>query len=473
MTTSTPDRYDLTVVGAGPAGLACAVEAASGGLRVAVLDQQLRVGGAFYRHSQEHARATRPAALHHDWATFVNLQARFDDHRNTGKIEYLAQHAVWAIEPGFTVHALRGERERAAARVSADRVVVAAGAYDRTVPFPGWTLPGVMTAGGGQALLKGSLVAPAGPVLVAGTGPLLLVVAAGLLKVGVEVSAVVEAAHPLRYLGKPSGWRGVVDRSREVTEHVTTLVRHRVPYLAGHRVVEARSVGGRLAVDVTGRLVRPRRRTFEIGTLLVSHGFTPQMELLLGLGARSRLDTDGSLVVEVDQAQRTSVPGLLAAGEVTGVGGASLALLEGLVAGRTVAGSPIPDAVMARIGAHRGFADAMHRVHRVPDDWTSSVTDDTVVCRCEEVTAGQVRTACRDLGATDVRTVKLLTRAGMGLCQGRTCGRAVDELVRATTGAAPARGSLAEVRDSARATGRMPGQPVPLSALAEPPEPGR
>ena len=473
MTTSTSDRYDLAVVGAGPAGLACAVEAATAGLRVAVLDQQPRIGGAFYRHSQAHAGAARPGALHHDWATFETLLARFDDHRDAGRIDHLDRHSVWAIEPGFTIHAMSGERERAAARVSADQVVVAAGAYDRTVPFPGWTLPGVMTAGGAQALLKGSLVAPPGPVLVAGSGPLLLVVAAGLLKVGVDVSAVVESSHPLRYLTKPSGWRGVADRGREATEHVTTLARHRVPYLAGHRVVEARSAGGQLAVDVTGGLVRPRRRTFEVGALLVSHGFTPQLELLLGLDARSRVDTDGSLVVEVDKEQRTSVPGLLAAGEVTGVGGASLALLEGLVAGRAAAGLAPPDGVAARIAAHRAFADAMHRVHRITDDWTSSVTDDTVVCRCEEVTAGQVRAACRDLGASQGRSVKLLTRAEMGLCQGRTCSRAVDELVRAATGTAPADGSLADSQDSARAAARTPGQPVPLSVLADRPEPGR
>jgi NADPH-dependent 2,4-dienoyl-CoA reductase/sulfur reductase-like enzyme len=464
--TSRSEPYDLAVVGAGPAGLACAVEAATSGLRVAVLDQQTRVGGAFYRHSAAHKGAGRPAALHHDWDTFTRLRTRFDEHVATSRIDHLGQHAVWAIEPGFTVHALRGERERAAVRIDAAQVMVASGAYDRTIPFPGWTLPGVMTAGGAQALLKGSLVTPPGPVVVAGTGPLLLVVAAGLLDVGVEMTAVVEGSHPLRYLTKPSGWRGAAGRGPETAAYVGALARHRVPYLAGHHVVAAHGEGRVERVEVTGGLIRTRVRTFDCATLLVSHGFTPQLELLVQLGARTRIDTDGSLVVEVDRAQRTSTPGLLAAGEVTGVGGAALALLEGLVAGRTSAGLDVPDEVRRRIAVQRDFAAAMHRVHQVTDSWTSRVTDDTIVCRCEEVTAGQLRAACHDLGASDGRAAKLLTRTGMGLCQGRTCGRAVEELVSGAAGPTRGGGSLRDIEARTRASARTPAQPVPLSALA-------
>jgi NADPH-dependent 2,4-dienoyl-CoA reductase/sulfur reductase-like enzyme len=323
-----------------------------------------------------------------------------------------------------------------------------------------------MTAGGAQALLKGSLVTPAGPVLVAGTGPLLLVVAAGLLEAGVEVTAVVEGSHPLRYLTTPSGWRGAAGRGPETAAYVRTLARHRVPYLAGHHVVAAHGAGRVERVDVTGGLVRTTVRTFDCATLLVSHGFTPQLELLVQLGARTRIDTDGSLVVEVDSGQRASAPGLLAAGEVTGVGGASLALLEGYVSGRTSAGLDVSEDVGRRIAVHRDFAAAMHRVHQVPESWTSRVTDDTVVCRCEEVTAGQLRAACHDLGASDGRTAKLLTRTGMGLCQGRTCGRAVDDLLSGVVGPTRSGGALRDIEARTRASARTPAQPVSLSVLA-------
>lgn len=459
MATSPRDGYDLAVVGAGPAGLAAAVEAAAGGLRVVLLDQQPRIGGAFYRHSAGHLRAARPGALHHDWDTFERLRSRLRRYARAGRVVHLAQHAVWAIEPGFTVHALHGERDRVPVRVDATQVVVAAGAFDRTVPFPGWTLPGVMTAGGAQALLKGSLVTPPGRVVVAGTGPLLLVVAAGLVQVGADVRAVVESSHPTRYLVHPSGWRGALSRGGEAGAYAAALARARVPYLAGHRVVAALGTERLRGVEVSGGVVRRGVRRIDCDTLLVSHGFTPQLELLLQLGAATHLDLDGSLVVDSDVTARTSVPGVLAAGEVTGVGGAALALLEGLVAGRTAAGVLVEPEVHERIAVHRRFAAVMHRVH-VVDGWVQQVTEDTMVCRCEEVAAGALRAACRDLGATDVRAAKLMTRAGMGLCQGRTCGRAVADLIAAETGAPP------EVAELRRAGARTPAQPVPLAALA-------
>lgn len=174
--------YDVGVVGAGPAGLAAAVRAATLGARVVVVDQAPRIGGSYFRHSAEHSAALRPGALHHDWLIFTALQSQFEDLCTSGAITFLPQHAVWALEAGFVVHAMRGERERAPVRVVADRLVVATGSYDRTIAFPGWTLPGVLTAGGAQALLKGSLTTPLGRIVVAGAGPLLLVVAAGLLR---------------------------------------------------------------------------------------------------------------------------------------------------------------------------------------------------------------------------------------------------------------------------------------------------
>ena len=204
---------------------------------------------------------------------------------------------------------------------------------------------------------------------------------------------------------------------------------------------------------------RGRTRTYDVDTLLVSHGFTPQLELLLQAGARSRVDTDGSLVVEVDVAQRTSVQGLLATGEVTGVGGANLAVLEGYVAGRALSGRAVDRAVHDRIDVHRRFARAMSAVHGSTHD-VAALPDEVVVCRCEEVTAGSVRAACRDLAVDDVRGAKLMTRAGMGLCQGRMCSRAVRDLV------AVASGRPVDDREVAHAGQRTPALPVPLANLA-------
>ena len=444
--------YDVVVVGAGPSGMAAAAEAAVDGARVALLDQQARVGGAYWRHHP--SQLDGDAAAHHDWATFRRLLARLD------RVDVRTEHAVWSLErvPGaFVVRATAGEVARRPVLIDTTSVVVATGAHERVAPFPGWTMPGVMTVGAGQALLKGTLVEPGARVLVAGAGPLLLVVADGLLRAGVDVVAVAEASHPTKYGLHPSGWSGTASRAREGASYVRTLAAHRVPYHAGYRIVRAWGDERVEHAEIATR--RGRTRSYDVDTLLVSHGFIPQLELLLQAGARSRVDTDGSLVVEVDVAQRTSVPGLLATGEVTGVGGANLAVLEGYVAGRALSGRPVDRAVHDRIDVHRRFARAMNAVHGTVDD-AAALPDDVVVCRCEEVTAGAVRATCRDLAVDDVRGAKLMTRAGMGLCQGRMCSRTVRDLV------AVASGRPVDDREVAHAGERTPALPVPLANLA-------
>jgi thioredoxin reductase len=435
--------------------MAAAVEAAAGGLRVALLDQAARVGGAYWRHNPEHLDDLADVPLHHDWSTFRRLLARLQ------AVDVLTEHTVWALERcalGFRVRALRGEVERAAVVLDAASVVVATGTHDRVMPFEGWTLPGVLGAGGAQALLKGSLVAPGDRVALAGTGPLLLVVADGLLRSGVDVVAVAESGHPTKYVLRPTSWSGLTSRSREAAAYAATLARHRVPYLAGWSVRAANGTDRVQSVTLATR--RGRTRTYDADALLVSHGFTPQLELLLALDPATRVDDDGSVVVVVDAGQGTSVPGLLATGEVTGVGGASLAILEGYVAGRALTDRAVDPAVLGRIEVHRRFARSMHAVHAPRGEWARDLPDTELVCRCEEVTAGEVRDACRDLGVDDVRGAKLMTRAGMGLCQGRMCGRAVSDLVAATTGREP------DPAEAVRAAGRLPATPVPLSVLA-------
>jgi thioredoxin reductase len=446
--------YDVVVVGAGPSGMAAAAQASAGGLSVALVDQQARIGGAYWRHRPQDA-ASEESDAHHDWATFRRISARLDG------VDLLMQHAVWSLERTageFVVRAARGEVERAAVRLHAASVVVATGAHERVTPFRGWTLPGVMTAGGGQSLLKGAGVAPGRRVVVGGSGPLLLVVADGLLRAGVDVVAVVESGHPTTYGLRPSSWSGLASRTGEATAYVRNLARHRVPFHAGYRIVEVRGAGHMESVVAETR--RGRRRELDADTLMVSHGFTPQLELLLQAGATTSLDTDGSLIVDVDVAQRTNIQGLLATGEVTGVGGASMAILEGYVAGRSLTGADVAPELYERLDVHRRFARAMHAVHREDPATLASLPDDELVCRCEEVSAGAVRAACRDLGVDDARGAKLMTRAGMGLCQGRMCGRAVADLV------AVASGRPAAPESAPRWASRLPVVPVTLEQLA-------
>ncbi|MER5977444.1 NAD(P)/FAD-dependent oxidoreductase [Streptomyces sp. NPDC001857] len=454
----------LAVIGAGPAGLAAALAAAARGVRVVLVDSAAEAGGQYYRQPARALGARRPQALHHQWRTWERLRDGLAAHIAAGRVTHLSDHHVWCVERksvGFEVHALVGARQEESVAVHADGVVLATGAYEKVLPFPGWTLPGVVTAGGAQAMLKGGLVLPGRTAVVAGTGPLLLPVATGLATAGARVVGLVESADPKDFARRARALGGQAAKLVEAAGYAVRLASRRVPVMTRHTVLEAHGRDRLEAVtvaelDVEGRALPGSGRRLPCDTLAVGHGLLPHTDLAEGLGCR----LDGPNV-HVDDEQRTDVPGVWAAGEATGVGGAALSLAEGHLAGRSAAArlrGAAPDlrgrAAPARARARqRSFAAELEGAYAAPVRWEESVTDATVVCRCEEVTAGAVREAVGSLGAGDLRTVKLLTRAGMGWCQGRMCEPGVAGV--AGCGLALARRSLA--------------RPVPLGVLAAPP----
>ncbi|MGW7082182.1 FAD-dependent oxidoreductase [Streptomyces sp. NPDC054871] len=361
--------------------------------------------------------------------------------------------------PRFTVHALLGPEQEESVAVHADAVVLATGGYEKVLPFPGWTLPGVITAGGAQAMLKGGLVLPGRTVVVAGTGPLLMPVAVGLAAAGAEVAALVESADPKAFARHAATLAAHPDKLAEGAGYAAQLLRHRIALASRHTVVEAHGKDALEAVtiaalDAAGRVRPGTERRIPCDTLAIGHGMLPHTDLAEGLGCR----IDG-LNVAVDTEQRTDVPGVWAAGEATGIGGAALSLAEGHIAGRSAAArlrgsAPDPRAWTAAAKSRtkmQEFAAAINAVYVPPAHWPEQLHDNTLVCRCEEVPASAVREAVEELGATDARTVKLLTRAGMGWCQGRMCSAAVAGL------------AGCEERSARRPFAR----PVPLGVLAQ------
>ncbi|MFK0019000.1 NAD(P)/FAD-dependent oxidoreductase [Streptomyces sp. NPDC090798] len=457
------ERPHLAVIGAGPAGLAASLAAAARGVQVTLIDSAAGAGGQFYRRPPAGLGARRPEALHHQWRTWRRLEDALAAQVEAGTIRHLADHHVWCVEPvervELVVHALLGPLQEEPVTVRADAVLLATGGYEKVLPFPGWTLPGVVTAGGAQAMLKGGLVVPGQRAVVAGTGPLLLPVATGLAAAGVEVAALVESADPKAFLRRAGALATQPGKVAEGVRYGAQLLRHHVKLLPRHTVVAAHGAE-RLdavtvaALDTHGRVRPGTERRVPCDTLAVGHGMLAHIDLAESLGCR----IDG-LNVAVDEEQRTDVPGVWAAGETTGIGGAALSLAEGHIAGRSAAARltgtrPDPRAWARAARSRRRareFFTALDTVYAPPAHWTEQVTDDTVVCRCEEVTAGAVRNAVDELGAGDVRTVKLLTRAGMGWCQGRMCEAAVAGL--AGCEQTPAR--------------RLLARPVPLGVLAE------
>jgi NADPH-dependent 2,4-dienoyl-CoA reductase/sulfur reductase-like enzyme len=488
---TTPEEVDFLVIGGGPAGLSAAAEAARHGLRVVLVDERVTLGGQIYR---------QPGP------GFVVRDAR-----RVGR-EY--QHGIALVDAALgsgaelrcrtSVLSLRGttaaclsEGEGHVALLRAQRVLVAPGASDRPVPFPGWTLPGVVTAGGAQALVKASRVAPGSRLVFAGSGPLALAFPAQLRHMGVNVVLALEAgpvprARDLARL-LAAAW-GNSSLLRDALSYRAQLLKGRVP-LRYQRVVVRAEGEERLesvvhaAVDADWRVLPGSEEHVEADTLCVGYGFVPSTELLRLAGCRFGYDEElGGLVVEVDGWQRTSVDGVLAAGDGTGVRGAPVALGQGRLAALGAAADlgaitqgraeELARPIWRRLAAKERFRRALLSLYSVGAGIYELATPETVVCRCEEVTLGHIEQV---LDATlDVDVVKSYTRAGMGLCQGRSCQRQISMLLarrsRSSTYEVPlgsVTASSAHVLSEeqlvtlAGTTPRPPVRPVPIGVLAD------
>jgi D-hydroxyproline dehydrogenase subunit alpha len=458
-------RVPLVVLGAGPAGVAAAGAAIRARVPVVLVDLAERPGGQYHRREPVAFRAEAAGALHHGWRAFSDDVMRL---MRSPRFTFVPSAGVWSAQrlPDGAVRLATDRPDLPS--FETDALVLATGANERVVPFPGWDLPGVLTIGGAQALVKGQGVRPGHRVVVSGAGPLLLPVAATLARVGTGLVAVTDAGELTTWLrGSPRGLP--LGKLTEGAAHLATLARHRVRLEQRTAAIEARGDGrveevvlARLAPDWTP--IPGTRRTVAADALATSHGFVPDVGVAVALGCALDVRDAAAPRVRVDSSQATDVPNVWAAGEVTGIGGADVAAHEGTVAGLAAAralGGKVEardlERAIRRRRADGPFLAALARVLTVGDGWVSWLTPTTVVCRCEEVTLATVDAAITARGACDLRSVKLTTRCGMGRCQARMCAPTIAALLTVRTGRAPA---------DAGALDRRPVlHPVPLGSL--------
>lgn len=461
-------KVPLLVIGGGPAGMAAAIEAARAGLACTLVDEAPQLGGQVYRQPPYGFRIRDAVALGRDYARGEALRA-----------EFAAAGERIEVRPSTKVFGIWGRdvawvSDDASGIITAERMVIAAGAYERPVPFPGWTLPGVMTAGGAQGLVKTMHVRPGRRAVVAGTGPLLLVVANQLHKVGVEIAAVLEAGRPswsLRAFGKVWREAGLL---RDAWDYWRGLRRAGIPVHFNHTVFEAHGDQEVEAVTFgpvdpeTWSPFRERGHTVDADLCVVGFGLVPNTELTELAGCRHEYvhDAGGRIPVRTSRME-TTVPGVFAVGDGAGVAGALVAIEEGRVAGVTAAEQAglLRSAEAGRRRA-RSFErlQSLSRVRQVLDEisrirpgLSGLATPETLACRCEEVSIAEVQAALEH-GARDLQAVKLLTRLGMGPCQGRNCGPSMATHVANALGCSPA--------ETGRVNPRPPIKPVTVGALA-------
>ena len=471
----------VAVVGAGPAGLRAAETLVQAGLRPVLIDEAPRVGGQIYRQPPPALQRPAEALYGFDagratalFERFAALQPRLDHRPDT---------LVWQIE-NRTLHLLQAGRP---GTLAFDGLILATGATDRVLPFPGWTLPGVFTLGGAQVALKAQAALVGPRVVFAGTGPLLYLVAWQYAQAGGAVQAVLDCAPPgSRRRALP----GLLARPAMAAKGAYLLARLALAGVPVHLGVRLLQAEGEARVQGLRWQAGGRVRHTACDAIAFGHGLRSETQLADLAGCAFDYDpTDQAWLPRRDAAGRSSVPGVVLAGDGAAILGAHAAELSGAQAARALladlgtasalgwpeggAAGPGPAGASASergslpgaapgpapaLAPHHRFRQGLERLSPLPAAWAAEAPDGLIVCRCEEITAGELRACVRSTGTRELNRLKALTRIGMGRCQGRLCAPAAARLLADAAGC-----PLAEV---GRLRSQPPVKPVPVTALA-------
>jgi NADPH-dependent 2,4-dienoyl-CoA reductase/sulfur reductase-like enzyme len=425
---------DLLIVGAGPAGMTAAIRARGLGLSVLVVDDQPAPGGQIWRAIETRAGTGMSELLGDDYAAGLPLAQAF---RASGAAyEPLTQ--VWQIEPGWQVFMSCAQR---AERVLAANVLLATGAQERPNPFPGWTLPGVMTVGAAQILLKNAREIPQEPVWIASSGPLALFYMVQLMRAGGRIAGWLDTAPadtwrraaPHAWAAR-SAWRDILKGlgwSRQLRQAGFPIVRG---------VTQLRAEGAQRLEHIAYRTADGRSQRVPASLLLTHEGVVPSIHMTQALGCEHVWRSDQvCLAPRVDGWGQTSKSGIFLAGDGADIGGARAACTRGDLAALGIAlragkvqedvAQGLAVSLRRQLAAQlsiRPLLDALYP----PRAEVLAPSDDAIVCRCEELNAGQIRAAAK-IGQPGPNQIKAFTRAGMGPCQGRQCGYTVAHILAA------------------------------------------
>lgn len=429
------DNLDLLIVGAGPAGLGAAVAAKSCGLDVAVVDEYVSVGGQIFRNIQ---LPCIEKVL--DERTLGIGRKLVEDFEKSG-VKFYPNTSVWGME-NTTVFCKSPDEVM---KISASKVVYATGGYERPVPFKGWTLPGVYTAGAAEMLFRSAGELPSGkePVVLCGNGPLLLALAVHLIENNVPILAWLDTG---KFGNKISAslHMGRIFQDMPYFKHgmhlAMKILKAKVPFVLGVESVEAE---GDECVEKVVYVKNGKRHELAAKTLIRHEGIIPRIQIPGALDMELSWDSlQRYWYPKTDKFGRTSLNNVYVAGDNAFVHGGESAIWKGYVCGYAAAedlGVVPSSEIKEKSSEYQQKMELLCKARDylryvfAPNPAVFNISDDTVVCRCECVTAGEIRKAVRE-GFTDPREVKVATRSGMGPCQGRSCGTALAEIIAQTTG---------------------------------------
>lgn len=459
--------FDVVVVGGGPAGMACASTAHSYGLSVLLIDERPALGGQIFKRISKEFVPVNTHALGWEYRYGQQLITSV---LQSG-VQVMLNASVLSYEDNLLVVAVN----EAIHKINARSLVVAAGAFDRPVMFPGWTLAGVYTAGGLQSLVKIQGVSPGDRIFFAGSGPVVWSFASQLAKFGVNLVKVIDAGpkisadHIRRLLENLTGnWKTAFDAAR----YFLRLKLSRIPL--EHRKIVVAAKGKELvesvvyaSVDDEWNVIPGTEKEEQADVLCIGYGFCPSTELLQLAGCMFSYQEDlGGPIVLRDEWMRTTAPYVYAVGDCAGVRGALAALEEGTIAGIALAldhgrisllqAKRLSESHRKKLHKIAQFQQSLYDVFHVNKNLYKLATDETIICRCEEVQLSEIKRALEF--TRDLSSIKGITRAGMGYCQGRYCSRFLQMYLGAGNGS---------IDDFSFITPRPPLRPTPIRALAD------
>jgi thioredoxin reductase/bacterioferritin-associated ferredoxin len=452
------EKIELAIIGAGPAGMGAAHEAARFNIPAIMIDAYQQAGGQYHKMP--------PREFNFNDDQDQKGEQLISELSHSG-VRVFTDTVVWGIFPEEDRYLLclfgpKGIPRR----IHAKHVIIAPGAYDRPVPFPGWTLPGVILAGAALSLVKTQYILPGKRILLCGTGPLQWVLANRLINAGAEITGVLDA-NQFPWMG----WRfasnvwGQWERLKEGWDSIKNMSKTGVFIQWGKSILRAEG-NGKVERAVIGKPGSSKVKTLDVDTICLGYGFVPSSQLSLQAGCDHKYDikTNSYTAVRDDWLQ-TTLPGIFIAGDGSGIGGKDVAILEGRLAGMGAArmmGLDVePDEekrLRRELINQRRFTAVLDGLFPFPRKMWDLISEDVTVCRCEEVTVGDVQQAVKE-GATTLNAVKAITRAGMGRCQGRMCSGPVTHIISQASGK--------DVAWVGYATPRPPVFPVPVEGLLE------
>jgi len=460
-------EYDIAIIGAGFSGLVAAGILKEHDLDVLLVEESGHPGGQYLR--------THPLGRDDEKNLNALQRAGLEQIQSLkgGRVNLMTETRVLGIDENKEL--LLEQNLEHLFTLRPEIVLLATGAREKFVPFKGWTLPGVISTGALQIMLKGSGVLPAEAIIIGGSGLFLYTVAADVIRHGGRVSAVFDENSAMQKMGFVTGLMGQTDKLREGMGQLfkiafsRTKIRHRYRIIkaCGEKQIEAVRVA---KIDPGGRAVLGSESEFPCACLAIGNGFAANIELGLLAGCKSGYEADlGGWIITTDENLETTVAGIFAAGETTGIGGAVKSIAEGKLAAYSILHKlekidedqyreqTTPFQKERR--RHQQFACRFNALGNVTETAIESITDDTILCRCEDITVGEVKEAV-DKGCKTLVAVKRALRTGMGICQGRTCGPVLSRLIGACTGT--------PVEEQTPLSIRWPVKPVPLDVLAKP-----